>query len=97
MTPDTNDRELEYWIHLGRMEVKEAENMAMQLSDDELLLYAYMKEKDQVESDTDLGGEEKESRLEEIQSKIDSLAEKYNTETDNQQQEEGENDADHNS
>lgn len=97
MTPDTNDRELEYWIHLGRMEVKEAENMAMQLSDDELLLYAYMKEKDQVESDTDLAGRKKRVGWRRSSPRFDSLAEKYNTETDNQQQEEGENDADHNS
>ena len=36
----SNEGIFDYWIHLGRMEVKEAENLALQMSDDQLLLYA---------------------------------------------------------
>lgn len=80
LTLSSSEKELTYWIVLGRLDVKQAENIAMQLSDDELLLYAYMKDKDQVESDSALEGAEKESRLSELQSKIDALSEKYNQE-----------------
>ncbi|MDD3141740.1 MAG: type VII secretion protein EssB/YukC [Lachnospiraceae bacterium] len=80
LTLSSSEKELTYWIVLGRLDVKQAENIAMQLSDDELLLYAYMKDKDQVESDSTLDGTEKESQLSELQSKIDTLSEKYNQE-----------------
>lgn len=77
LTLMADEKELEYWIYLGRMEVASAEDLALQLSDDELLLYAYMKEKAQIQADTVISGEEKEQKLQEIQSKIDSLAKKY--------------------
>lgn len=72
-----NEKYICYWIELGRGNVAEAENIAMQLSDDELLLYAYMKERSQLESDESVDGSEKAARLEELQRKIDELAEKY--------------------
>ncbi len=52
----------------------------MQLSDDELLLYAYMLDKSQTESNTTISGEEKEQSLKDIQSKIDELTKKYDIE-----------------
>lgn len=73
----SNEKELEYWIMLGRMEAAAGEDLAMQLSDDELLLYAYLKDKAQVQSDTKLAGSEKEERLADLQGKIDSLKEEY--------------------
>ncbi len=80
LTLSANEKQLEYWIYLGRLEVKEAEDIAMQLSDDELLLYAYLKEKAVIETDSSLTGQEKEQSLQEIQTKIDSLAEQYTLE-----------------
>lgn len=77
LTLSSNEKELEYWINLGRLNVERAEDLAMQLSDDELLLYAYMKEKAQIESDTEVTGADKTQKLEEVQSKINSLADKY--------------------
>lgn len=71
---------MEYWIYIGRLNAIEAENIAMQLSDDELLLYAYMLEKDLTESDTTMTGEEKAAKLKELEGKIDDLAEPYMTE-----------------
>ena len=76
----TNIKELEYWIYICRLEAKQAEEKAMQLSDDELLLYAYMLDKSQTESNTTISGEEKEQSLKDIQSKIDELTKKYDIE-----------------
>jgi len=82
LTWRTNEKELAYWISIGRLDAEQAENLAMQLSDDELLLYAYMKDKSQIESDTALTGQEKEQALKEIQVKIDELADKYELQED---------------
>lgn len=68
---------MEYWIYIGRLNPIEAQNIAMQQSDDELLLYAYMLEKDLTETDTKMTGEEKTAKLSELEAKIEKLAEKY--------------------
>ena len=60
---NSNEKELEYWISLGRLDVKQAENLALALSDDKLLIYAYMKEIDLLENESNIDGEEKKSRL----------------------------------
>ena len=76
--PVTGDEKLmEYWIHIGRLNPVEAQNIAMQKSDDELLLYAYRMEKDLTETDTKMTGEEKAAKLKELEDKIAKLAEKY--------------------
>lgn len=38
---ETNEKVLDYWIALGRLQTEEAENIAQQVSDNDLLLYAY--------------------------------------------------------
>lgn len=68
---------LEYWIYLGRGEAEQAIEIALQQSDDEMLFYAYMKQRAAIESDVTLKGSEKTSKLEEIDSKLKSLKEKY--------------------
>ncbi|MEG0722527.1 MAG: type VII secretion protein EssB/YukC, partial [Lachnospiraceae bacterium] len=68
---------LEYWIYLGRGDASQAEDIAMQQSDDQLLLYAYMKEKSAIESDTAITGEEKTQKLEDISSKMKPLMDQY--------------------
>lgn len=77
LTLSANEKQLEYWIYLGRLQVAEAEDVSMQLSDNELLLYAYLKEKALIETDSSLTGSEKEQSLGEIQTKINNLAEQY--------------------
>ena len=72
-----DEKLMEYWIYIGRLIPLEAENIAMQKSDDELLLYAYMLEKDLTETDTEMTGEEKAAKLTELEGKISKLAEKY--------------------
>lgn len=70
---------LEYWIYLGRGDIDQSLDIAMQQSDDQLLLYAYMKKKSAVETDTALSGEEKTQQLEDISSKMEPLMEQYDT------------------
>ena len=77
LTLSSNQKEMDYWICLGRKQIDQAENLAMQLSDDELLLYAYMKEKEQVEDDITIDGSEKQNRLNDLQSQIEKLAQQY--------------------
>lgn len=73
----SSEKEYEYWIYIGRKDCENAENIAMQLSDDELLLYAYLVEKELIENDTTLNGSTKAEMLSALQAKIDSLAKKY--------------------
>ena len=74
ITYQANETVLDYWISLGRLDVTRAEDLAMQMSDDQLLLYAYMQELDQVESSTELSGAEKSSRQAELMQEIETLA-----------------------
>ena len=70
----SSDEILDYWIRLGRLEIKEAENLAMKMSDDQLLLYAYMKDLDQTEENGELSGEEKRDRQQRLMKEIRALA-----------------------
>lgn len=71
---DTNEKVLDYWIAMGRLDTAEAENIAQQVSDSDLLLYAYLKEKNMLEADTQIDGEEKSARLEKIENQIEKLS-----------------------
>lgn len=77
LTPSSNEKELNYWIYLGRLEVEKAEDLALSLSDDKLLIYAYMKESDLLESNTNISGEEKKERLDKLEQEITKLGKKY--------------------
>lgn len=77
LSEQSDEKELEYWIYLGRQMEQEAQNRAQSLSDDKLLIYAYMKELDRLQSDTTLEGEEKQTRIETLEKEIESLGEKY--------------------
>lgn len=72
-----DEKLMEYWIYIGRLNPVEAQNIAMQKSDDELLLYAYMMEKDLTETNTEMTGEEKAAKLKELEENIAKLAQKY--------------------
>lgn len=77
LSVNSNEKELEYWIQLGRLKVNKAQEIALSLSDDKLLIYAYMKEADLLESDTTVSGEKKKERLDALESEIKSLGDKY--------------------
>lgn len=76
LTVDQNEKIFDYWICIGRQEPVEAENIAMQLSDDELLLYAYLLDRDITQTDTKMDGEEKKKKLSELDQKIKEYTEK---------------------
>lgn len=80
LTIDGEEKIKDYWIFLGRLNTAEAENIAMQRSDDELLLYAYMTEKAILEKNTEISGEEKIQKLSELEKKIEELAKQYEVE-----------------
>lgn len=80
LTGDT--KVMDYWIHINRLETAEAADIAMQISSDQLLYYAYLKEKTVVENDSTLTGEEKSTRLSELESKLGPLKEEYSSMTE---------------
>ena len=80
MTLNDTESKLDYWIYLGRSDTEQAADIALRLSDDQLLLYAYMKEKAITEENTELTGAEKSDKLNEITKKMEPLMEKYETE-----------------
>lgn len=67
----------DYWILISRNMYEEAENTAKQLSDDELLLYAYMKESLYLRNNTGVDGNQKAARLDTLQNEIDKLSKVY--------------------
>lgn len=73
----SNEIELEYWIAIGRADFDRAENVAQALSDDKLLIYAYMKELNYLEGNVTMDGEEKQNRMTELSNAITTIGEKY--------------------
>jgi len=65
----------EYWIQLGRGEYEQAVDTAKRLGDDELLLYAYIKQSAYTKADTTLSGEEKASLISALESDISKMSE----------------------
>lgn len=74
---ETNEKVLDYWIYLGKLNVDKAEDIAQQISDNDLLLYAYLKDKSMVEENTKMSGSKKEQYLEDLDSKIEKLSSTY--------------------
>lgn len=79
----SSEIELEYWIAIGRSGYERAENIAMALSDDKLLIYAYMKELNNLEGNVTMDGEEKQNRMNFLSNEITAIGEKYITEGEN--------------
>lgn len=76
----SNEIELEYWIAIGRSDFERAENVAKALSDDKLLIYAYMKELNYLEGNVTMDGEEKQNRMNELSNAITEIGKKYTEE-----------------
>lgn len=74
-----DEKVMEYWIYINRLETAAAEDIAMQLSSNQLLYYAYLKEKAVVENGGTLSGEEKQKRLSELESKLKPLKDEYSS------------------
>lgn len=77
-----DEKVMEYWIYINRLDTEKAADIAMQESSNQLLFYAYLKEKAVIENDTLLSGQEKNERLSEIESKLKPLEEEFSTLTE---------------
>lgn len=78
---------LNYWIYLGRMEADKAIDVAIRISDNQLLLYSYIRKLDLISADKDMSGEVKAQQLEELRNKIKSLADTMGIKYDENQSE----------
>jgi len=63
----------DYWILLGRLRFAEAVDIAQRLGDDELLLFAYLKQEVFVRQDISIPGEERMELLSYLERNIDRL------------------------
>ncbi|MEF9920359.1 MAG: type VII secretion protein EssB/YukC [Erysipelotrichaceae bacterium] len=73
VTLTSNDKILDYWIHLSRKNFAESIDLAKQLGNKQYLLYGYLKQKSYTETDGALSGSERETKLKEIESSIKEL------------------------
>lgn len=77
LTISSNEKEFDYWISLGRLQFEQAQSIAKALSDDKLLVYAYLKEINALESNTTIDGTEKQSRLDALNQEMQTLGNEY--------------------
>ena len=82
VTLNGDEKVLEYWIYINRLDTGKAADIAMQASSDQLLFYAYLKEKEVIESDGSLTGEEKTKRLSDVEGRLKPLAEEFSEMTE---------------
>lgn len=75
ITLKTDERVLNYWIELGRLNFEGADDYAKRLGDDELLLFALIKESATIKDNPSLTGEEKAERVRRLEEEIKSLSE----------------------
>jgi len=73
ITFNTNELVMNYWIYVGRLDFDHAIDAAQKIGDDELLLYAYMKQRAVIQENNTLSGEEKTNKLKELEEKITSM------------------------
>ncbi len=72
---NTDERQLNYWIEVGREQYRNAIDYAEQLQDDPLLLYALVLYRDWTEKDTELSGADKTALLTELDARIKQMDE----------------------
>lgn len=82
ITPKTDAMLLDYWIETGRLNMTNAIDLAKRMGDDELLLFAYIKEKAHVAGNSALSGVEKETQLADLNGKIKTLSDTMAKERD---------------
>ena len=75
LTLRTEEQIFDYWIHLGRLEMEEAIDIALRFNDNELLLLAYLKYEVVVRYDPTIGGDDRVPLINRIESRIESLLE----------------------
>lgn len=75
ITLKADERVLSYWIEVGRLNFDKAIDYAKQLNDNDMLLYALVKQKDSITMDVSMSGSEKEKKLSEIEQGIEAVKE----------------------
>ena len=73
LAPITNPMVFDYWILLGRLYFEEAVDIAQRLGDDEMLLYAYLKQEVFVRNDITIPGDERSALLTMLERNISEL------------------------
>lgn len=84
LTLQSDPQYLEYWIHVGRGEAKEALDLARNLEDRDLIMFGLIKYEAQIKADTEMKSEEKQEELQ----KIDAEIKQYTEEQEAQKREE---------
>lgn len=77
-----DEKIMEYWICINRLDTDRAIDIAMQEASSQLLYYAYLKKKAVIEADPSLSGQEKNDLLQEIDGKLEPLREEFSTLTE---------------
>ena len=70
----SNERVLDYWVHLAKGEEEKAIDIAKQMDNEEYVVYGYMKLKEAVINDSTLSGADREARLKEIENYLKPYA-----------------------
>nr|2YNQ_A Chain A, Essb [Geobacillus thermodenitrificans NG80-2]2YNQ_B Chain B, Essb [Geobacillus thermodenitrificans NG80-2]2YNQ_C Chain C, Essb [Geobacillus thermodenitrificans NG80-2]2YNQ_D Chain D, Essb [Geobacillus thermodenitrificans NG80-2] len=70
ITLKTDEQYMLYWIYIGRSQSEEALELARTIEDRDLIVYALLKYREQIKGDTDLSGDEKQKKLDEIDQEI---------------------------
>ncbi|MGE7879809.1 type VII secretion protein EssB [Peribacillus muralis] len=70
ITLQTDSQYLLYWIYIGRGENEDAIDLARIMEDRELIMYGLINQKEQIKLDDKLSGEEKETRLKEVDTEL---------------------------
>jgi uncharacterized membrane protein YukC len=73
LTLITDTSIFDYWIHLGRLEFYYAVDIAQRFGDNELLLFAYLRQEAVVIADPHMPGSEKVALLNYLEGRIDAL------------------------
>jgi len=73
LTPMTSPMLFDYWIHIGRLYFDDAIELARQMGDSELLLYAYIQQDAFIRVDMTIPGEERMQMLAELERNIEAL------------------------
>lgn len=73
ITMNTDEAVINYWVYIGRLDFDKAIDQALKIDDEELLLYAYIKQRSALKDDSTISGEEKTEKVNAIEEKITSI------------------------
>jgi type VII secretion protein EssB len=86
LTLQSDPQYLEYWIHIGRGEAKEALDLARNLEDRELIVFGLIQYQDKIKADTEMNSEEKQQELQKIDAEIKQFEEEQEAQRKEEEQ-----------